>query len=594
VTGKTVATVAANLAAGAETAIEAADRTECGGPLTFGEIVKCPSIVDSDRDVFTVTATVDQDMLYATLGRSTGTNVTANATADVTDSAGEFICYLTNSPTSCELGAAGVYFSSPGVTGLPPAGSADRCLTFEQPTGSLLYLEVSGGGNIQGQILDGQYQPLCPVRYSVTCSLNRAGPYRLFLQQFYGDQANYTLRMPRISHSEGCAAVRPGPFGDQGSLVGGGTASAHITCNKLTARAPGPVVIRFSPSQSLPWTLYDNAGQKVCEKYYNARSCRLPAAGDYTLLVSNDDIGGGSVDYQVGVTELFDPAGCASVTGTSWDLPALLVHQTSAVQVNCHAFQGNAGDRIITYASPTVYNWAFASLIDSTGAAVCSGYSSEDGCVLPAAGAYRVVTNLDSWDAQSSDATYKLQIRRLSATEGCPPVAPGAYNAAPAGTLGGIRCRVLDIPAAGAYRFRTVDAENYQQYSQVYTSTGLKLSCGTVACTFPTAGRYLMVLSGSTASSVIDVDFEYAVALLPVAPSGCRLAEDDPAALVAQHGQFEAAGQYDCLRLASPAKTKVVELLAGNSTDAGRPEVTVVDATGGYVCDSVGTAPAIL
>jgi hypothetical protein len=51
-------------------------------------------------------------------------------------------------------------------------------------------------------------------------------------------------------------------------------------------------------------------------------------------------------------------------------------------------------------------------------------------------------------------------------------------------------------------------------------------------------------------------------------------------------GQFTAAGEYDCLRLASPAGARIMELQPEDATGAADPAVTVVDATGSYICDS--------
>jgi hypothetical protein len=600
-------------------ALESDDR-RCGGRLEFGQVAVCGSIAGDDVDRFRIVSKVDNDTLFTLLTRSSGDWVSGS----VIDNAGNSVCFVTVDSGTCQLGRKGTYtltlsllfatgtgnysisvesmrtpsscrtltssffsFASPGITGTLPFGLAARCFVFDQPQDALLYLEQpgTGGADVQSPIFDRQYQQLCTVRYATTCRLTGPGPYRIFLHEYYGAQATYLLRMPRISASTGCAIMRPGAFGDQGSAVGSGTVSTHVTCNKIRASAAGLVAIRFSPDQSLFWTVYDNAGQAVCDRFSNFSSCALPASGDYTVLVLSQDLFGSSISYKVGVTALNGTAGCAPTTATNWDRPALLVHQTSPVQVNCQPFQGASGDRIVTYAAPTVFNDVIQSLVDTTGAVVCPGFSDQDGCVLPAAGTYRVVSYLLNWDDQVSDATYQLQIHRLSSPQGCPTLTPGAYNAAPAGALGGIRCRILDLPGAATYLLKAVDAQNYETFGQVYDSAGLKV-CTSGQCSVPAAGRYTMVLNGSARNSVIDVDFQYAVALLPSVPSGCPQVSDDRSQLVPYHGQFAGAGEYGCVQLTSPAGAKVMELVPGDSTGAGRPPVTVVDATGTYVCDS--------
>lgn len=238
------------------------------------------------------------------------------------------------------------------------------------------------------------------------------------------------------------------------------------------------------------------------------------------------------------------------------------------------------------YTTPTRYNEAHAWLVNETGTLACPDPEWEqDGCVLPATGTYRVVSYLRNWEDDSDDLTYGMQIRRLSEAEGCPTIAPGAYGAAPAGALGGIRCRILDIPSAGNYLLDVVDQENYQQYGWVYDNTGRK-TCGTTYCEFNQPGRYTMVVGGAAPGNVIDHDYRYAVALLPRVPSGCDQVADDGYATTPYRGNFQAAGEYDCLRLSSPAGARIIELEPGDATGAASPFVVVLDSTGAQLCDS--------
>jgi hypothetical protein len=196
-----------------------------------------------------------------------------------------------------------------------------------------------------------------------------------------------------------------------------------------------------------------------------------------------------------------------------------------------------------------------------------------------------------------------LQVRRLNAPQGCPTVSPGAYNAAPAGALGSIRCRILDIATPVVYTIKPVDDENYQNYFALYHADGTRAeSCGTVACTISTAGKYTLVVGGNGVNQVLDTDFQYALALLPAKATGCPGIATDPLALARHDGQFAAAGQYDCVQLDAAAGSKVALLQPTGSTGAGRPSGVVYDADGNYVCESpyplrqescelVGTAP---
>ncbi|MEO3776581.1 hypothetical protein ABGB16_06970 [Micromonospora sp. B11E3] len=565
---------------------------------------------------------MDGDTLYARLRRISGESLDAR----VSGPDGEVVCYLGPYLDECRLGVASTYtvtvtlyyghgegaytlsvesmrapsecdnlpesffsFASAGRSGTLPAGLAVHCFKFNQPTGTVLQMmDQNGTGDVQGPILDAQYQLTgCRVHHTTECTLSGPGPYRLFLEETYGNEALYTLRMPRISHSVGCPTLPLASFGDPGAAVGRGTVPGYdgVTCHALSSTEAGTVVVRFNQdaNQHLDWRVYDADGRRVCEEYFAARSCALPVAGSYTLLTQNQYWE--PVSYQVAATALHRTEGCAAATGTNWDQPTLLPHQTSAVQTNCQPFHGEAGDRVMVYRGPTTYNEVWSWLVDEHGTVLCTEGSEDDGCVLPATGTFRVISHLLYWDAGSTDLTYMMQVRRLSNPVGCPTITPGAYDAAPAGALGGIRCRSLDIPTEGTFLVKAVRVDNYREYGTVYDSTGHKLCTG-IQCQIPAAGRYTLVLGGNGADSVIDMESRYAVALLPWLPAGCEPVSDTGWQDAPHRGEFTAVGQHNCLQLTSPVGARIVELLPGDATSAGSPEVTVLDSTGAYVCSS--------
>lgn len=613
---------AAAVIAGPAPAQAAADRTACEGPLAFGEVVACPSISGDEPDVFTVTTTRADDTLRTML-----TYGGESVSAEVTRANGDHVCFFWVYPSTCQLGPKGTYtismstayggegtytlsvestrtpsactaltnaffsFASPGVTGDLPAGSAGDCYRFNQPEGTVLHLaHPRGSPDVQGTILDANDQPAgCSVRYTTECTLTGPPPYRLFVAEMYGTETSYHLRLPRLSQPAGCVATPLAPFGDPGANVGGGTLvqREEIGCHRLRTTAPGPVLIRVDEYQRAGWTVYDLAGQRICDAYTNARGCTLPAAGDYSLIMSNANDFGESVTYQVAAVALFRNTGCAAATSTAWTTPTILLNQVSPVQANCQRFNGKAGDRIVSYAEPTVYNSVQHWLVDSTGTELCTGYDEEDGCVLPADGTYRVVTRLLDWDPGTADDPYKLQVRRLSNPVGCPTVRPGAYNAPPAGAPAGVRCRILDVPSAGTYRVRPVTADNYPASGDVYTPAGLRV-CRTEYCQFPAAGRYTMVIGGGAPGQVIEDDYIYATGFLPYVPSGCGPVTDSGAPFA---GAFSTAGEVDCVQLPTPAGAMLTALRPGEAIRNGYPRVAVYDATGDQVCDQDSLRP---
>nr|BFE77345.1 hypothetical protein GCM10020092_106460 [Actinoplanes digitatis] len=317
-----------------------------------------------------------------------------------------------------------------------------------------------------------------------------------------------------------------------------------IACHKVRLAEAGSLAIRIYQGQSINWRLLDAAGQQVCQEY-NTQVCVL-AAGDYSVITSND--GWEEVNYQIAAARVSANAGCARATSLSWAPDPLVVHQTSAVQTNCQPFAATAGDRVIVYRAPDQYNEVRSFLVNAAGEQVCTERSEdEDGCVLSATGTYRVVSYLDTFDAEDTDLTYRLQVRRLSQPAGCPMIRPGAWNGAPAGAIGPIRCRILAVTQPGVYLARAYDDENYETGASVYDGTGHRVCVSGGHCELPAAGRYTMVLNGGAVNSVLGNDFAYATAFLPYTPSGCP--QDAGTSFTAT---FTAPGQYLC-RAADPA-----------------------------------------
>jgi hypothetical protein len=179
----------------------------CGGvAMKFGKIYSCPSLTGDRQDIFTVTTTVDGDTLYGTFDQDSNGADLDYASAAVYDADGNYLCYFADYPGTCELGAAGTYtvkvelnwgvgdldytfsvqsmktpstcralgnaffsFASTGRAGSLAKGSAGDCYTFDQPAGSVLETYATHStGDVRGEILDRDYQPVCPVQYDTS------------------------------------------------------------------------------------------------------------------------------------------------------------------------------------------------------------------------------------------------------------------------------------------------------------------------------------------------------------------------------------------------------------------------------------------
>jgi hypothetical protein len=81
---------------------------------------------------------------------------------------------------------------------------------------------------------------------------------------------------------------------------------------------------------------------------------------------------------------------------------------------------------------------------------------------------------------------------------------------------------------------------------------------------------------------VIDNNFRYATAFLPIQPSGCPAV----GALAAFQAEFTTPGQHLCWELDMPAGPQVIRALPGDVQDSTRPFAYIVNADGDYLCDT--------
>ncbi len=537
----------------------------------------------------------------------------------VTDPNGGNRCYLGPYASDCLLGAAGAYqvvvelyfrsgaatyrlgvdstrtpsacptlpaeffsFASAPRVGALAAGQAAACFAFDQPAGAVLRLRGPAvSGDVRGEIRDSADAAVCGF-LGGNCKLTGTGPYRVFLYESYGAQGQYSVGMPRLSDPTGCRPLAVAGFGDPGAATGTGTLAGYggEDCYAVAAGA-GRYEMRVAPSaRPTTWSMYDNAGQPVCEKWVGYGHCDLPNTGPFTLFMTNTDWT--AQTYRVAVTDLAATAGCAEAIGTAWNQPTRVLSQTSGVQTNCLRLDARPGERVVAYLSPTVYDDVRWWITDGTGAEICPDDYQQIGCQLPGSGPYRIVSYLMGMEAEAEQPakTYEAQVGSVSAPVGCPTVTPGSYGTPP--PAAGIRCRMLSAPKAGRYLFENrSDESNYRIFGAVYDRDGHSV-CDKW-CDLPAAGEYLMVLG--QVSATYPNDHRYRTAFFAPDGPGCVAVSDSAANLAPYRGEFRASGQYDCLRVPSPRGARLALTYPQNARDVAVPDVWVVDATGRYQCD---------
>lgn len=597
--------IAASTAAAPPVKQRATAAEDCGGVFELGTVAACPAPAVGSEHRWTFRTTRDDerlalrfstavDDLYARVTAPDGGHLcsgsryghedecvaakpgtyTLTVSADKTVSGGDYRVGLQSwsNPQGCtDLPARSFAFPMTIHEGTLPADSAGGCYRFEQPQGSALRALVTSPEAVQGPIVDSSGQEICQVDSDSgrECKLTGPGPYRLLLVNQWNSEATYRLWAVRISEPEGCGDARFAAFGpseDSGVIT---VAKDTQACARFTAAA-GPHRVAFGDAPHLAWDLLDGAGGVVCANDdERAAECVLPADGRYTLLVRNR--GWADAVARFAVHPLAAAQGCAGPIYTTWNTPPTTVPMRSAVQLDCHRIDAAPGDRVDT-GSRTVW------ITDNSGKHICGPGTDEDGrdvegCVLPGAGPYRVIST-GYWNGEES--SYPIQVRRLNGTQSCTTVSVGRYGNAPAGPLVENRCRALTIPTAGTYRVGVVDDENDSPYSRVYDAKGVRICDGSM-CDFPAAGTYTLV---------VDSDSRYATVLLPATGTGagCDSVSDQPAESI-RRGTFTTFGQTDCRLLPTPSKAGLALLRPQDSTGPGYPEMAVYDAAGNYECD---------
>ncbi|MDR7276763.1 hypothetical protein [Catenuloplanes atrovinosus] len=587
-----------------------------GGTIALGVPVSCAEISGAERHSYALTADGPVDYWIGTAGDL--------ITTTVLDATGGGVCYLHDrSHGECRLGA-GTYtvevelswgegtasysismdslaaprrsctvlpadvfgFDSPGVTGTLEQDALGDCFIVDQPSGSELRVvrPGSGPGDVRGVIRAADGTQVCHLQYTTTCTLTGAGPYRAVLRELYGQAADYRLRLPRLSAATGCPVLPISDFGDPAATRRTGDAADEAgSCHALTAGA-GRYEIRLDQAQSFSWKVYGPDGAVVCERWLAYGRCELPAAGAYTLLVEYTNLTGPTT-YEVAVTGLAGTAGCAPALTTAWNAPAHRGAFTSRVQTDCLPFPARTGDVIFQAAQALTYSEFHHRVVDASGADACDAAYSGDGCRLAGTEPFKIIALPYAWPYENpAEVPYAAQVAPFTDPAGCPVVTPGGYGGAPGGTLDGVRCRAITVPAAGDYRFETVDERNSVVYASIYDGTGAKV-CGGTICTFPAAGTYIAIRDPRVSSTVIDVDQRYAATLLPrIAATGCVDVTDAP-----YRGGFDSIGEWDCLRLSAPAGTRITVAHPDDATGGGQPDLLVTDATGENLCEGPGS-----
>lgn len=368
--------------------------------------------------------------------------------------------------------------------------------------------------------------------------------------------------------TEDCPAFPLSAFGEAAPEGNTLTLPAEGTaCYTFTVEKPGLHRLVKSGGNEVTITVHDGEEQVDCyDTDWGAGWCRLERTGAFTLRLTNS---WDPSTVTFALTPLATDEGCTAQVPTDGNSAPFVARATAPTAVQCARLDAKPGERLTNTVTTTGYGQSTSWITDGTGARICPSRREDDndGCVLPGNGPYRVLTQV-TYAESGFPAEYTLKVRRISDPVGCTHVPLNTYNSAPTKVTPASGCKTFTAPRAGAYEVYGVDSSRTKL--KVYDRAGKTVCSPWNGCELPAAGDYTVHTDDATL--ILD----------RASTAGCESAE-----LGLHRSTFASAGEIDCVLLPLPAGARLAALkpLSG---PAPRPDLTLFDARGAYVCGSDG------
>ncbi|MFJ9147049.1 Tat pathway signal protein [Streptomyces sp. NPDC102270] len=389
---------------------------------------------------------------------------------------------------------------------------------------------------------------------------------------------------PAAAEDADCAPLVLAPFGDPGDAVNKATVPVgESTCFSLAASAAGRYLVSIDRGSAAYAQMFAADGTEVdCydEAFSESGRCDLPAPGDYTVKIVNSgqwDL----TDTAFTVVPLSSATeGCYDDVGTAWYPPLPVRTTVSELEIDCQAFEGTPGERVLLSRVTKVYGEMVSWITDATGTRICPRVIADDesslSCVLPGEGPYRVISEV-TYSEKGFPAEYTAGVHSLTDPEGCRTASVRPFGAPEGLDYQDNPCFTFTVGKAGPYVVHEVD-DYSASAALVYDAAG-KIACEeTDPCRLRSAGTY-------TAIIYLGVDPGDDLLLLDRASdAGCVAAGTG-----VFQGELSVVGEYDCLALDVPQGATIAALtpIGSDGVDA---EVEVVDANGTVQCGTTKLA----
>lgn len=504
--------------------------------------------------------------------------------------------YAVAAATGCDA-VPGLGWSAASEFPTQNAAGAVDCQSFSVPTGRAVRLAGDAGYatvlNAAGDVVCNLYRWSMPGR----CVASGAGPYRVITSDWGDAATDAHLMVTDTESSTGCTAITLAawnaalPTRADRAADGSGTECYALSTTRAASYGlrAGRTDNRWN-SRLEVWE--SGSGDLLHQTSVDIAFTELSLRGSrtYRFVVSGDPDGypGG---VALGVYDITQQAGCATLPGLDWDdAPATFDLADDAV--GCVEFASAAARTLRSAAQRTsAEGETWFRLYNAAGVNLCSfSTGSVYSCITSGTGPYRLLA-APSW---SDAAAARVHLNDISSAQGCATVALGTWGTALPGSAtraadgSGAECFTVTTAAAGSYamaswfgstqwspRVELWDTDSKTQAWQSYTSWWYQYQ--PVSLRGTTA--YRVVVSGDPDG----YDNSYAWGLTQVAGGGtCAAITGVDWSSTPEQGTL-AEGEIDCRQLNAESGS-YVRVRVARTGELGQPRVEVVNKAGDVLC----------
>jgi hypothetical protein len=485
------------------------------------------------------------------------------------------------SDSSCKT--ADPSFATPTIQGSLSAGSAGDCYTLAAASGHILHGDSTATGQYLVTVYDTTGALVC-FDDQGDCPLTGTGPYRVLVDDQYGNADSYELQLNDITQPTGCVTAPQGVYGAAPD------ASSADRCRTLQVTTAGQYQIYAVSTDysGLSGTLYLPNGTATCTN--GGPTCQL-MPGAYNFVAN--PIPSYVAHFGVVFIAANEGRGCAATGDTDFVTGAVQGTFSGTGDVLCLTLPTAAGHADYLLNQPTADGSSPQQLqvFDATGTQMCSNFQSNVvTCALTGTAPFHVVLS-----GQPDKAGYKLLVQRTDSQAGCkvwPQSGFGGSWGATVSLTAASNTGCLSIPANQHSTGEMIDYANNANVvdGSVYVNdpTGKNICIGasTAGCTFTPGVTYTALVFETSGSSdtyrLVRRDIS-STATCPVASS---TAVGGPSTTYLLGSDLDTR----CVRVTGAATDKYALGVRASGANQSGAVLQVANASGTVICRQWGTA----